>query len=116
MSAILEIHCYNCCTDYADLRKLWSILPKFDESCTPIFSDTEIKTPPNATWILSVSTVHNFDLVKLEYPTHTDLECPNPQSLTGYNFIDGVVSKIKSAFPDSTLMILTEATNAVLVK
>jgi hypothetical protein len=98
MSAILEIHCYNCCTDYADLRKLWSILPKFNESCTPIFSDAEIKTPPSATWILSVSTVHGFDLVKLEYPAHSD----------DNNFLDGVVAKIKESFPDASLMILTE--------
>jgi hypothetical protein len=98
MSAILEIHCYNCCTDYADLRKLWSILPKFNTFNDSVLTDTEIKTPPNAAWSLSVSTVYKFDLVKLEYP-----ECEEIS-----DFTNSVVSKIKSAFPDSTLMILTE--------
>ena len=106
MSAILEIHCYNCCTDYADLRKLWAILPKFNTFNDSVLTDTEIKTPPNAPWILSVSTVHKFDLVKIEYPTHHDLEYPAHSD--DNDFIVGVVSGIKSAFPDSTLMILTE--------
>ena len=99
MSAILEIHCYNCCTDYADLRKLWAILPKFNEPGTiPLFSETELKTPDSATWSLSVATVHNFDLIKLEYPAHSD----------DNDFVEGVLADIKSAFPDSTLMVLTE--------
>lgn len=100
MSAILEIHAYNCCTDYADLRKLWAILPKLDVNplLTPIFNDFELKTHDDATWSLSVAAINNFELIKLEYPANPD----------DNDFVNGVVNSIKSGFPNSTLMVLTE--------